>query len=38
MNVMERVVLFGVDRDPERVGDAIQDEAEETRERRRCDG
>jgi hypothetical protein len=37
MNVMERAVVIGAGRDLERAGDAIQDETEETGDRRRCD-
>ena len=37
MNEMERVFVFAAARDPERAGDAIQDEAKETRRRRRDD-
>jgi hypothetical protein len=34
MNVMERVFVFAAARDPEWAGDAIPDEAKETRRRR----
>lgn len=34
---MERLFVFAAARDPEWVGDAIQDEAKETRRRRRDD-
>jgi hypothetical protein len=34
---MERVVVIGVGRDLKRAGDAIQDEAEKTGDRRRRD-